>query len=372
MKFLNQIICFIVGALFIFSGAVKAIDPIGTAIKLGEYFEVFAIDVPSLQGFFHFLNQNATILAVVFVVSEIVLGMALLIGFKRKITIWLLFLMISFFTFLTFYSAYFNKVTDCGCFGDFLPLKPWESFTKDVILIVLITILLVQVAQVKKLTNNSNFFTFTVMLSTTLISGFLTFYAIRYEAPIDFRAYAVGDNISEQMKSPEPARYLYIMEKDGKKHEMTEYPTDPAYKYIDNKLLNEAESKPKITDYSLWNDEGDFTQESLTEKRIFILIQNVEKADFTKFEDIKKLISEVTAKNATIKVTILTSDTKETIDAFKTSQNINFPFYYIDATVIKTIARSNPALWMLDEGTVVGKYSPHEVPDSEEVLGLFK
>jgi uncharacterized membrane protein YphA (DoxX/SURF4 family) len=368
MKFLNQIICFIVGALFIFSGLVKAIDPIGTAIKLGEYFEVFATDVPSLHGFFHFLNQNAPILAVIFVVSEVVLGTALFIGFKRKVTVWLLFLMVVFFTFLTFYSAYFNKVTDCGCFGDFLPLKPWESFTKDVVLFVLISILLVQV---KKLTNTSNFFTFIVMFTTTLLSGFLTFYAIRYEAPIDFRAYAVGNNISEQMKSQEPPRYIYIMEKDGQEFRMEEYPTDPAYKYVSNELLNEAESKPKITDYSLWNDKGDFTAESLTGKRIFILVQNVEKANFDKFEDIKKMVSEVTAKNANIKIAILTSDTKEAIDAFKASQNINFPFYYIDATVIKTIARSNPALWMLDEGTVVGKYSPNEVPSSEEVLKLF-
>ncbi|AFM03956.1 hypothetical protein Fleli_1535 [Bernardetia litoralis DSM 6794] len=369
MKFLNQIICFIVGALFIFSGAVKAIDPIGTAIKLGEYFEVFATDVPALHDFFHLLNQNATVLAVIFVVSEVVLGAALLIGFRRKITVWLLFLMITFFTFLTFYSAYFNKVTDCGCFGDFLPLKPWESFTKDVVLFVLITILLVQV---KKLTNKSNFFTFILMFSTTLLTGFLTFYAIYFEPPIDFRAYAIGKNISEQMKSQEPPRYIYIMEKDGQEFRMEEYPTDPAYKYINNELLNEDESKPKITDYSLWNDDGDFTQESLTEKRIFILVSNVEKGNFDTFENIKKIISEVTAKNANIKVAILTSDTKEVIEAFKASQNINFPFYYIDATVIKTIARSNPALWMLNEGTVVGKYSPNDIPSSEEVLGLFK
>jgi hypothetical protein len=210
------------------------------------------------------------------------------------------------------------------------------------------------------------------MVTTTLLSGFLAYYAIRYEAPIDFRAYAIGKNISEQMKSQEPPRYIYIMEKDGQEFRMEDYPTDPAYKYVSNELLNEAESKPKITDYSLWNDSGDFTQESLTEKRIFILVQNVEKAYFSTFEEIKKLISEVTAKNANIKVAILTSDTKETIDAFKASQNFNFPFYYIDATVIKTIARSNPALWMLNEGTVIGKYSPNEVPSSEEVLRLFK
>ena len=369
MKFLNQVICFIVGALFIFSGMVKAIDPIGTSIKLGEYFEVFATDVPSMHGFFHFLNQNSTVLAVVFVVSEVVLGTALLIGFKRRVTVWLLFLMITFFTFLTFYSAYFNKVTDCGCFGDFLPLKPWESFTKDVVLSVLILTLLFQV---KKLTNKANFLTSVVMFSTTLLTGFLSFYAIRYEPPIDFRAYAVSKNIQKQMEAPEPAQYLYIMEKDGQEYEMTTYPTDPSYTYKSMKLLNEDEIKPKITDYSLWDDEGDFTKESLTEKRIFILVQNVEKGNFEDFGTIKKMIEEVTSKNANIKVAILTSDTKQAIEALKATQKIDFPFYYIDGTVIKTIARSNPALWMLNEGTVVGKYSPNRIPSSEEVLELFK
>ena len=118
------------------------------------------------------------------------------------------------------------------------------------------------------------------MISTTLLSGFLTYYAIQYEAPIDFRAYAIGKNISEQMKSQEPPRYEYIMEKDGQEFRMKEYPTDPAYKYVNNELLNEAESKPKITDYSLWNDEGDFTQESLTGKRIFILVSQCRKGKF--------------------------------------------------------------------------------------------
>ncbi|WP_291723532.1 BT_3928 family protein [Bernardetia sp.] len=369
MKFFNQVVCFIVGALFIFSGLVKAIDPKGTAIKLGEYFEVFATDLPSMSSFFHFLNQNALYLAIIFVVSEVVLGTALLVGFKRKITVWLLFLMITFFTFLTFYSAYFNKVTDCGCFGDFLPLEPWESFTKDVVLSVLIIILLVQV---KKLTNKSSFFTFVTVSSITLLTGFLTFYAVYYEPPVDFRAYAIGKNIPKQMEAPEPAQYLYLMSKDGQQYEMDSYPTDPSYKYDSMILLNPKEIEPKITDYSLWDDEGDFTKESLTEKRIFILVQNVEKGNFNEFDKIKKMIDEVTSKDATIKVAILTSDTKQAIEMLKKNQNIDFPFYYIDGTVIKTIARSNPALWMLNEGTVVGKYSPNDIPSSVEVLELFK
>ena len=135
MKVIHMIIRFIVGGLFIFSGLIKVNDPAGTAIKLQEYFEVFAQD---FGEFFHFFVPYALPLAVFLVVLEVVLGVAVLINFSMKKTTLVLLVLILFFSFLTFYSAYFEKVTDCGCFGDAIPLDPWESFYKDVILTVLI------------------------------------------------------------------------------------------------------------------------------------------------------------------------------------------------------------------------------------------
>ena len=135
MKITDQIIRFIVGALFTFSGFVKLVDPKGTQYKLKEYFLVFSNDIAS---FFEAFTAASLTFAVIFVVLETLLGLVVLINYRMKISAWILLVTIVFFTFLTFYSAVFDKVTDCGCFGDFLHLSPWTSFWKDLVLLILI------------------------------------------------------------------------------------------------------------------------------------------------------------------------------------------------------------------------------------------
>ena len=133
MNFLDKIVRWFVGLLFIFSGLVKLNDPMGTAIKMEEYFEVFSSDIWSV---FHYFVPYAMHFGLLVVILEVLLGVALLINYRMKLTSWVLLLLIVFFTFLTFYSAYFNKVTDCGCFGDAIPLTPWQSFGKDIVLLI--------------------------------------------------------------------------------------------------------------------------------------------------------------------------------------------------------------------------------------------
>ena len=133
MYLLTHVARYFVGVLFIFSGLIKLNDPVGTQIKLEEYFDVFATDIPALSGLFHGLVPLALYLSVILCVLEVVLGIALLIKYKLQSTLWVLLLLTVFFTFLTFYSAYFNRVTDCGCFGDAIKLTPWQSFSKDII-----------------------------------------------------------------------------------------------------------------------------------------------------------------------------------------------------------------------------------------------
>src|SRR6266498_2620470 len=185
-----------VGGLFIFSGFIKANDPLGFSYKLKEYFEVFKGDTG--LSMFEWFAHIALPLAIIICVSEMILGVMLLIGFKRNLTLWLLFAQIAFFTFLTFYSACYNKVTHCGCFGDFLKLKPWESFWKDIALLVLITLLFAGKENIKPL--------FTPMIVSALFLMGVIFsigfpmYAYRNLPPLDFRAYAPGENIKENMK----------------------------------------------------------------------------------------------------------------------------------------------------------------------------
>src|SRR6478736_9233651 len=134
-KIIDQFSRFFVGALFIFSGLIKLNDPIGTQIKMEEYFEVFEQDFGS---FFHYFIPWALEIGMIMIVLELALGVAILIYYRMTLTTWVLLALMVFFTFLTFYSAYFNKVTDCGCFGDAIKLTPWESFWKDIILMVFV------------------------------------------------------------------------------------------------------------------------------------------------------------------------------------------------------------------------------------------
>lgn len=149
-----------VGILFIISGLIKLNDPVGFSYKLAEYFSVSVLNIP-------FFEPYALAIAVFLVIVEVVLGVMLLVGYKPKFTVWSLLLMVVFFTFLTFYSAYFNKVTDCGCFGDALKLTPWGSFTKDVILLVFILILFFNIKLIQPFLK-SNLINLTVYISVIL------------------------------------------------------------------------------------------------------------------------------------------------------------------------------------------------------------
>ena len=149
MKVLVGIVRIFVGILFIISGFIKLNDPVGFSYKLQVYFSPGVLDIP-------FLVPIALFLAVFLVVFELILGVILIIGYNPKFTVWSLLLMILFFTLLTFYSAYFNKVTDCGCFGDAMPLTPWESFTKDVVLLIMIILLFVKRKYIQPLIHSAS------------------------------------------------------------------------------------------------------------------------------------------------------------------------------------------------------------------------
>jgi uncharacterized membrane protein YphA (DoxX/SURF4 family) len=220
LTWLTHVSRILVGGLFIFSGFIKANDPLGFSYKLKEYFEVFQND--SGMAFFEWFAHIALPLAVIICASEIILGVMLLLGYKRNLTLWLLFAQIAFFTFLTFYSACYNKVTHCGCFGDFLKLKPWESFWKDIALMILITLLFAGKENINEVF--APLLTTTLLLLGILFSIAFPVYAYRNLPPLDFRAYAPGMNIKENMKYPptyKPAEietgFIYENLKTGEK-----------------------------------------------------------------------------------------------------------------------------------------------------------
>lgn len=371
-KILDQFSRFFVGGLFIFSGLIKLNDPIGTEIKMHEYFEVFAADFGS---FFRIFIPYALEIGFIMVVLEIVLGVAVLINYRMKLTTRVLFVLLLFFTFLTFYSAYFNKVTDCGCFGDAIKLTPWESFTKDVILMVFVLHLVWHHKRYQPVLRTRE--GHAVVAGVTLLSTFLGIYAIRHLPFIDFRAYRIGNNIPEQMTLPADAKrdsvvMTFIYEKAGQRKELSMEQlseVDSTYKFIDriDKMIRQGD-RPKITDYRVESVDGeDYTQQTFKGAKLLIIMYDVKKASVANIEDIRALTKGLEGK---VEMLILTSSPGEDVDAFRHQYQLAIPYYFADATVLKTIVRSNPGFTLWVNGTVKGMWHHNDTPDAEEVIGL--
>jgi len=363
-KFFDQFSRYFVGILFIFSGLIKLNDPIGTQIKMEEYFEVFADDFGSF--FNHFIPWSLEI-GMVMIVLEVVLGVAILIFWRMKWTGWILLLLMLFFTFLTFYSAYFNKVTDCGCFGDAIKLTPWQSFTKDVVLIGFVFHLFwykhTYVPALRTREGDG------LVIGVATLSLFLGVYAINHLPFIDFRAYRIGNNIPQQMLPQEQPIIEYVFEKDGKEIRSQKYLSEAGYKYVSSKVLNEDKTKPKITDYSVTSPEGeDKTAYTFEGNKLIIVLFNVDKASTKNISAIRELTQKLEGK---VECLILTSSSNESIDKFRHENQLAVPYYFSDATVLKTIIRSNPGIALWQNGNALGNWHHNDTPSAEEVMKLI-
>ncbi len=353
MKFIVAISRIFVGILFIISGFVKLNDPLGFSYKLQEYFGTDVLNLP-------FLEPYALGIAVMVVVFEVVLGIFLLIGYKPKFTVWSLLLMIIFFTFLTFYSAYFDKVKDCGCFGDAMPLTPWQSFTKDIVLLVFILILFLGVKHIKPIFSK---------LGTTVIAlvGFLAslsfgYYVLMHLPAIDFRAYKIGDNLQENMMLGPDAKkaiidYVWTYTLNGEEKTVTDRGQGPA-QYdeiigVETKEIQAADL-PRIQDFSIESEDEDLTDYFLEkDKLLMIVAYDLKSAEKDGMLKLKSLADEALKKGYTV-IGMTTSDeaTKQNI---KSVYNLDFEFYLCDEKVLKTIVRSNPGVVILNKGTVMQK-----------------
>lgn len=352
----------IVGGLFIFSGLIKVNDPVGTSIKFEEYFDVFSFDI---APFFAYLKDVSLPLAVILVVLEVALGVMLILGVRLRLTVVLLSLMILFFTFLTFYSAYFNKVTDCGCFGDAIKLTPWESFYKDIFLLVLIAILFFFRQDLRDTRSPwlNGFAVFSLVLSLVL-----AIVAIRNLPFIDFRAYKEGVNIPSAMQPSQALEYSYIMRKNGQETVFDQYPSDDSYEFVDMQLKN-PEALPKISDFSIWNGQGDFTEEIFTGKKLVVLISNFSKMSDSGFAEMTPLVQSL--EGTDIEVMVVAASSEDEIESLLARHNWKVRHFMGDATVVKTIIRSNPGIMLLKEGTVIKKYHHHNTPSMAEVQQLL-
>jgi uncharacterized membrane protein YphA (DoxX/SURF4 family) len=353
-----------VGALFIFSGLVKINDPVGTQIKLEEYFTVFASE---FAGFFEIFVPYALPIAVFIIVLELVLGVAVLLQYRMTLTTTVLLLLMIFFTLLTFYSAYTGKVTDCGCFGDAVPLTPWQSFIKDIILMVFVLHLFWHRKRLVSLVSDK---TGSIIVTlSAFISLAIGLYAIAYLPYIDFRPYKVGNNIPQNMIAQEDPMLEYVFIKDGEEIKSDKYLTpEEGYEYLDSYITNEKESTPKITDYQVIDLDGnDFTEETFQGRKLLLIFYNIGKADMDSMDEIRTLIKDL----EDVEVMALTASSAEAFESFRHEYQLPVNYYFVDGTVLKAMIRSNPGIMLWENGTVIGKWHSNDVPDLTEVRELL-
>jgi len=370
----------VVGVLFIFSGLIKLNDPVGTQIKLTEYFEVFASDLPALGGLFHALIPLALVLAVVLCVAEVGLGVALLAGYRLRTTLWVLLGLIVFFTFLTFYSAWFNRVTDCGCFGDAIKLTPWQSFGKDVLLSALILGLFARRSAAPVSGNNRA--KGLLVGGSVLASVALATYAIFYLPPVDFLPYKVGASIPQNMQLPPGAvpdvyETMYTMKntRTGEQQEISDkvYVDSGIWKDKNWQIAATAEprlvqkgTKPKITDFAVSTGDGqNITADIFRGNKLLIIVADVHKSNPASFGKITELIKGLEGKN--VSPVLLTASAEAAIDAYRHEYQWSAPYYFTDATVLKTMIRTNPGAILLHNGTVLEKWPAIALPTAEKV-----
>lgn len=308
----------LVGLLFIYSGFVKLVDPIGSQYKFEEYFSAGVLNL-------EFLIPFALPFSILLIVTELVLGIMLLVGYKPKLTVWSLFGLNLVFLFLTWYSYTYNKVTDCGCFGDALKLTPKETFYKNVVFMIFIVILILGVKHIKPLISNK--FSSITTFSSVFLALIISYYVLQHLPIIDFRAYSIGTDIAKGM----------------------EYPED-------------SDELPPIHDFMIETDEGDKLEEMLAkEKAMLIIMSNFKKTEKEGITGVSEVAKQASEQG--YEIYVLTASYIEDLAATQKEYGLPYTFGFCDETALKTVIRANPGIVTVKSGVIVGKWNWTDADD---------
>jgi uncharacterized membrane protein YphA (DoxX/SURF4 family) len=359
MKAAVTIIRIIVGLLFIFSGLVKANDPLGLSYKMQEFFEVWNI---------HGFNDWTLLMSILMNAFEIIAGFALLLGWRIKLFSWLLLILILFFTFLTGYTFITGMPKNCGCFGDCLPISSQTSFLKDVVLTIMIGFLFWQQKHIKPFLSKT--LTTIKMVGVTILAFGFQWYTLNYMPVVDCMPFKKGNNIPEKMKMPANAIpdstvITFVYEKAGKQVEFTadQFPADfsaDTYKFIsryDKVIKKGKNNEPPIKGFALTGVSGeDSTQVVLTQPNALLLFYSDFSIPVSKWE---KKFGEVyaAAKAKNIPIYLVTSQPGEVAKAISKTSFAGIQIFSCDFTAIRTAARVSPNLYLLENGNVKNKWS---------------
>ena len=367
LKMIVNLCRIIVAVTFIFSGFVKAIDPIGTQYKLQDY-----LGAIGMAG----ILPNWTLLAVaVFLAAiEFCIGIFLLFAIQRRLISKLTVAFMVFMTMVTVWIVMADPVKDCGCFGDALHLTNTETLIKNIVLLVCSLVIMYRPLAMFRFVSKSNQWIVTnYTIVFILVSSGLSLY---YLPIFDFRPYHIGVNIPRGMEIPKGAKLpqfktTFIMEKNGLRKEFTldNYP-DASWKFIDSKTVQTSEGYiPPIHDFSITDNKTglDLTNSVLSHKGYtFLLIApHLETADDSNFGDIDRLYEY--AQSYDIPFYCLTASTTKAIKRWIDLTGAEYPFCITDEAVLKTIIRSNPGLLLLKDGTIINKWSHNNLPNEAKL-----
>ena len=351
----------IVGMLFIFSGLVKAIDPLGLAYKMQEFFEVWAAD-GFLQGLMLWLNEQALLLSLFIITMEVVLGVALLLGWRTKMVSWLLLLLMLLFTFLTSYVLFSGKIRACGCFGDCIPLTPVQTFTKDIVLMILVLLILAGQKHIKSLFSEK-INTMVFLLSLLGIMG-LQWYVLNYLPVKDCLPFQVGNDILKLRKMPVNAvpdkfDYQFVYKKNDitKTFAVNALP-DSTWEFVERKqvLIEKGSNNiPLINDFILKSaNENDTTEAILNQPGEYYLLFAIA------FKKDDKWISDLSGIYANLKkpLYLVTPDPKKAREILSVE---GLTILSCDATAVKTAARNRLTLFLMKGPVVKNKWGGRAV-----------
>ncbi len=359
-NFITQFSRIFVGLLFIISGLIKLNDPVGFSYKLAEYFSEPVFNMPIFVPY-------ALALSIFLVILEVVLGVMLLVGNRIKFTVWSLLILIVLFTFLTFYSAYYNVVKDCGCFGDALKLTPWQSFTKDLVLLFFILILFINISNIRpfQTIKGQNKTVFVALAICIMIAVWV----MNHLPIIDFRPYKEGNNIQKGMEIPEGApksvvemKFIYKVngvDKEFSENDLMTLPDGAVFVDRKDKVIVEG-YVPPIHDFTMEKDGSDYKDELLAEPKLMLFVMyDLNKASDRGLNELEKLNQE--AKSKGYKVIAMTASNADEIEKVKKEKHFTFDFYFCDATTLKTIERANPSIVILNKGTIKQKVHYNDI-----------
>lgn len=360
LVFLSRLI---VGGTFVFSGFVKAVDPYGTAYKFEDYFTAFHLE---------FLSSFTLLFSVALSVVEFLLGVHLLFGSYRKSTPRLVFLFLCVMTPLTLYLAIANPISDCGCFGDAVHLSNWATFFKNLVLLGITVFLLYENARLRGLYNRE------VQWLTGLYSlVFVLFFAyigINYQPYLDFRPYKIGVNIPDALAASEPQHeFIFIYEKDGQQQEFSldSLPSEEeGWSFVDRyekSVETPRPDEPVIDEFTIYRGATDITEEIIYDENYHILLlsPDLEKADDSEVDRINELYDYCVERGYGF--ACVTASTPQGVETWLENTGAEYPFYFMDKTAIRTIARGNPCVLLLKDGSILRKTSPSQLPDETQL-----